>query len=208
VIDLSDFHASELTPEVLSIFESTSDKFEHQHELVKRFCYETRRSLDEIPFDKKYLNLRANISHIKIDWREGHCTLNVNRTNVLEESKEQLRGINLFKELKINFLGEVSFDAGGIIREWFTVMFKEILSEETGLFERADSSSFSYKIKRLESNKRILEYFNLIGVLMAKAILENITINICFNRLIYKMILGEAITLDNFLFYDQMVGIY
>jgi hypothetical protein len=126
---------------------------------------------------------------------------------VLEESIQQIRNINIFKELKINFLGEVSHDAGGIIREWFAVIFREILSDQLGLFERAESTDFSYKIRHLEASKRNLEYFNLIGVLIAKAILENITINICFNRLIYKMILGEHICLDNFMYYDQPVKI-
>lgn len=34
--------------------------------------------------------------------------------------------MNLKKELKINFIGENSNDAGGISREWFTVVLKEV----------------------------------------------------------------------------------
>ena len=35
----------------------------------------------------------------------------------------QIKDINLKKELKINFKGEVSYDAGGIMREFFTTVF-------------------------------------------------------------------------------------
>ena len=34
-----------------------------------------------------------------------------------------IKNVDLYKELKINFYGEISYDAGGIIREWFTTLF-------------------------------------------------------------------------------------
>ena len=37
---------------------------------------------------------------------------------------------------------------------------------------------------------------------MAKALLDNITINICFNKIIYKLILHEEVTFDDLVFID------
>jgi hypothetical protein len=34
------------------------------------------------------------------------------------------------REPHINFKGEVSHDAGGIIREWFTIIFQEMQSDK------------------------------------------------------------------------------
>jgi hypothetical protein len=62
-----------------------------------------------------------------------------------------------FKELKIHFIGEISNDAGGLIREWFTVISKAILS--LGLFERANFDNFAYKIK---SHLKILIYASIL----------------------------------------------
>ena len=104
---------------------------------------------------------------------------------------EQFAIINPFKELKIIFVGEESHDAGGLIREWLTILFKTILDKETGLFERSDTDEISYLIKQnLNPSKNILDKYFFIGRVLAKALLENLTVNCCFNKVIYQLILG------------------
>ena len=48
----------------------------------------------------------------------------------MKESLIQINDINIFKEWKVNFIGETNYDAGGIMREWFTTLF-QTLEEET-----------------------------------------------------------------------------
>ena len=50
-----------------------------------------------------------------------------------------------------------------------------------------------------------LEYFNFIGRLIAKAWLDNITINLCFNKFIYKLLLEEEIAFEDLVFIDRPV---
>jgi hypothetical protein len=50
------------------------------------------------------------------------------------------------KVLKVTFTEEVSQDVGGISREFFTSIIKEILGEAFGLFTIATTEEFSYKI--------------------------------------------------------------
>ena len=45
----------------------------------------------------------------------------------------QIQNVNLKKELKINFKGEVSYDAGGIMREWFTTVFQTLEADKLKL---------------------------------------------------------------------------
>jgi hypothetical protein len=74
------------------------------------------------------------------------------------------------------------------------------------LFELADTADFSYKIhKDTQSTIENLDLFNFVGRIIAKALLENLTINACFNKMIYKMILDEEITLDDLVFIDKPV---
>ena len=116
---------------------------------------------------------------------------------------KQINKVDLYKELKINFIGEVSYDAGGILREWFTILFQNLEGEHLNLFIVSDSQDFSYLINPfLKKTNKNLEYFNFIGKLIAKALLDNITINICFNKLIYKLILEEEITFEDLVFID------
>ena len=104
------------------------------------FCYTGQKlvsSNENQAFEKKLEIFKNNIKSIKIDWREGCCTLKLSRDHFLKESINQFNHISIYKvhysitkELKINFIGEVSYDSGGIIREWFTIIFKELQSEK------------------------------------------------------------------------------
>ena len=153
--------------------------------------------------EDKITKLKSEIKIKKISWEEGFCQLNLTRNNLLKESMAQIKNVNLKKELKINFKGEVSYDAGGIMREWFTTVFQTLEADKLKLFIISDSNEFSYIINPfLSHNQENLEYFAFIGKLIAKALFDNITVNICFNKLIYKMILQEEINFNDLLFID------
>ena len=158
----------------------------------------------KINIDTKIKDLKTYISSKKISWEKGCCTMEINRNDLLKESIEKIDKVNLYKELKINFPGEEGLDAGGLFREWFTICFKALEGEQLKLLIVSDSNEFSYNINPLlKHSKENLQYFNFIGKLIGKALFDNITINICFNKLIYKMILQEDIALDDLLFIDN-----
>jgi E3 ubiquitin-protein ligase HUWE1 len=117
---------------------------------------------------------------------------------------DQFSRINPFKELKIIFIGEESHDAGGLIREWLTILFKKILDKDTGLFERSDTDEIGYIIKQdlCPSQDNLNKYF-FIGRILAKALLENLTVNCCFNKVVYQLLLGETIQLNDLVFIDR-----
>ena len=117
---------------------------------------------------------------------------------------EQFNSINLFKELKIIFVGEESHDAGGLIREWLTILFQKILDSNTGLFQRSDTDEIGFIIKpNLYPSQELLNKYFFIGRVLAKALLENLTVNCCFNKVIYQLILGEKIELNDLVFIDR-----
>ena len=155
-------------------------------------------------FEEKVDYLRFDISKKKIDFINGAEKININREKVLENSLEQFEKINPFKELKINFLGEESQDAGGLIREWLTILFNTILDKNTGLFERSDTDEIGYIVKKnINSSTEKLNKYYFIGKVLAKALLENLTVNCCFNKMIYQLILGEKIQLNDLVFIDK-----
>ena len=157
-----------------------------------------------VNFDTKIEYLHSEILKRKISWEEGCCQITLNRENFLEESIYQIKNINIYKEWKINFVGEINYDAGGIMREWFTTLFKALEGENLKLFVRSDTDDFSYIINPfLKRNQKNYKYFDFIGKLMAKALIDNITVNICFNKLIYKMILQERVKFDELVFINK-----
>ena len=155
-------------------------------------------------FEEKVDYLRFDISKKKIDFINGAEKLKINRDKVLEDSMEQFKYINLFKELKIIFVGEESHDAGGLIREWLTILFQKILDSKTGMFQRSDTDEIGYIIKpNLYPSQELLNKYYFIGRVLAKALLENLTVNCCFNKVIYQLILGEKIQLNDLVFIDR-----
>lgn len=75
-----------------------------------------------------------------------------------------------------------------------------------GLFEKSDSDDYSFRFsKHINPSIETLDIMFFIGKIIAKALLDNLTINACFNKLIYKMILDEKVTLEDLVFIDKPV---
>ena len=93
----------------------------------------------------------------------------------------------------------MSNDAGGLFREWFIILIEELEKKEMKLFERSICNEISYIFnKNLDENSYwSFKYFIFIGKLIAKSIIDNITINLSFNSLIYKLILEEEIQFED-----------
>ncbi len=159
-----------------------------------------------LPFEEKVDHFRKILKGYKIDWREGSQILTIDRENFFKQSITQIGNTNLYMELKINFLGEISHDAGGLIREWYTIIFKKLLSTEACFFEKADTDEYSFAISQnISTNIENLDTFYFIGRILGKALLDNLTVNTCFNKLIYKMILEETVTLNDLIFINKPV---
>ena len=159
---------------------------------------------ENMDFNLKIEELHKEINKYKISWEEGAEQININRNHIIKESLMQINDINIFKEWKINFIGETNYDAGGIMREWFTTIFKAFEDKNLKLFIESETDTFSYIINPLlKRNSNNYKYFSLIGKLMAKALIDNITVNICFNKLIYKMILQEEIKFEELVFINK-----
>jgi len=177
--------------------------FNDINEYKNNMNFSEEKSID---FESKIDELHKEINKRKISWVEGSCPIVINRSNFLEESINQIQDINIYKEWKISFIGETNYDAGGIMREWYTTLFKALEKDNLKLFIKSDTDDYSYIINPfLKRNDKNFKYFDFIGKLMAKALIDNITVNICFNKLIYKMILQEPIEFNELVFINKPV---
>ena len=145
------------------------------------------------------LRIKDYIKTKKINWIEGCDNIKISRDNCLEESIEEIEKVNLWKEVKISFNGEVSYDAGGLFREWFIILIEELEKKEMKLFERSECDEINYVFNKNlnKSSYWSFKYFRFIGKLMAKSIIDNITINLSFNSLIFKLILEEKVKFED-----------
>ncbi|WAQ98408.1 NEDD4-like protein [Mya arenaria] len=95
--------------------------------------------------------------------------IKVTRKNVFEDSYRAVMGIkrpDLFKtRLWIEFDGEAGLDYGGVSREWFFLLSKEMFNPYYGLFEYSATDNYTLQINPLSGifNEDHLSYFQFCG---------------------------------------------
>lgn len=89
-------------------------------------------------------------------------------TDSLKEISEKQR--DLKKKLKVSFVGEPGLDMGGLTKEWFQLLVKQIFEPDYGMFVyHSHSRCYWFSVAGNEKNTNLREY-NLIGVLMGLAV--------------------------------------
>lgn len=110
-----------------AVAKNTTEDFEEEVE-----------SLYKLPFQQKHAWFAQHIAAMEFPWEVGHFVLEVDRSNLLHDSCEQLLWATpeqLHQPLRVRFTNEPGVDAGGLVREWFTLMTLEIFNSDAGLFQ-------------------------------------------------------------------------
>lgn len=128
--------------------------------------------------------------------------IHVRRNNLLLDS---YRGVSvtvtnpelLKTRLWIVFDSETGLDYGGLQREWFYLLSKEVFNPYYGLFEYSASDNYTLQINPNSGlcNEEHLSYFKFIGRLAGMAVYHGKLLDAFFIRPFYKMMLGKPITL-------------
>ena len=159
-------------------------------------------------FYKKKIWFYEDIISKNIDTEKDNPILVINRRNILEESYNQFmttKDLNLRRPIQIHFVDEVAHDTGGVYREWYNCLYKEIFNEKNKLFRENPNKAVkrnTYLIYPFYPGQK-LEYFEFFGKLIGKAILDNVNINNYLNRVVVKYLINQKVTLDDIKYYDS-----
>ncbi|KAJ8396645.1 hypothetical protein AAFF_G00014830 [Aldrovandia affinis] len=129
--------------------------------------------------------------------------MKVRRTAVLEDSYRRIlsnkRADFLKARLWIEFEGEKGLDYGGVAREWFFLISKEMFNPYYGLFEYSATDNYTLQINPNSGlcNEDHLSYFKFIGRVAGMAVYHGKLLDAFFIRPFYKMMLQKAIALQD-----------
>ena len=127
--------------------------------------------------------------------------ITVSRENVLESSMRQILAVKpyqLRRRLHVSFEGEEGIDYGGVAREWFFLLSREVLNPMWCLFQYANNTNYSLQINPSSSiNPDHLKYFRFIGRFIALALFQKKFIDSGFTLPFYKRILNRPMALDD-----------
>ena len=114
-----------------------------------------------------------------------YMILRVRRDQIVRDSLQQLQRMDkmdLRKPLKIKFIGEEGVDEGGVQKEYFQVITRELIDPKYGMFVQ------NKKTRTLWLNGRTFEApvrFELIGTLLGVAVHNSVLIDLRFPSVLY-----------------------
>ncbi|XP_078408075.1 E3 ubiquitin-protein ligase NEDD4-like isoform X5 [Cetorhinus maximus] len=129
--------------------------------------------------------------------------MKLHRGNILEESYRRIMSLKrpdvLKARLWIEFESEKGLDYGGVAREWFFLLSKEMFNPYYGLFEYSATDNYTLQINPNSGlcNEDHLSYFKFIGRVAGMAVHHGKLLDGFFIRPFYKMMLAKSITLKD-----------
>ncbi|KFG57506.1 HECT-domain (ubiquitin-transferase) domain-containing protein, partial [Toxoplasma gondii RUB] len=154
-----------------------------------------------VAFENKRLYFRHKIREMRQSARFETIRLSVRRDQVFTDSYHQIRmrsGEEMKGKLNVHFTGEEGVDAGGLTREWFSLLARDMFNPNYALFRREGAKSeFNHPNPLSSINPEHLHYFKFIGRIIGKALFDGQHLNAYFCRSFYKHMLGRrCVTAD------------
>ncbi|KAK8108033.1 uncharacterized protein PG998_010046 [Apiospora kogelbergensis] len=163
-----------------------------------------------LEFDNKrnYFNRSVhNRSQVPNGRNFGTLQLSVRREHVFHDSFRSLyfkSGDEMkFGKLNIRFHGEEGVDAGGVTREWFQVLSRQMFDPNYALFIPVSSDRTTFHPNKLSKvNDEHLMFFKFIGRVIGKALYEGRLLDCYFSRAVYKRILSKPVSVKDMESFD------
>ena len=166
-----------------------------------------------VPACRKHLDFKIKRNYLKLKLRrlrkmavrnqnedyeyQDELSLEIDRAKVLESSFaafEHLSLDDMRKQTHVQFDEEEGIDAGGLTKEWYSILLRELCSPNCALFVRTNDNVTLQPSASSSVNPRHLDYFKFTGRIIAKAICDGQLIDPHFTRSFYKHILGLSVT--------------
>ncbi|EFA75693.1 hypothetical protein PPL_10746 [Heterostelium album PN500] len=152
----------------------------------------------------KESRLRTELNRIRISKATDEIRIRIDRENVLEDSFNQISILPtslLIQNFNVKFVGEEGVDMGGLKKEWFSLLFKQLFDQQFGLFTTNSNYTLSINPNSYQNSDH-LALFYFAGRMVAKSVSEGIHLEHTFSRTIYKLILGKPTSLDDLIYVD------
>jgi ubiquitin-protein ligase E3 A len=166
--------------EIIKLFNSRKQKAQIIKSIQRRGNPDSHLNFLDIFFNSSKFSLQLNI-------RRDH--LIEDALNELEKNRQ-----NLQNELKVKFVGEQGVDQGGVRKEFFILVIRQIFDPNYGMF------SYNKKTRLFWFNHFSFEpkiKYELIGTIFGLAIYNNTILDVKLPISIYKKLLGIKPTFED-----------
>eukprot|EP00928_Gymnodinium_smaydae_P030488 TRINITY_DN2265_c2_g1_i1.p1 TRINITY_DN2265_c2_g1~~TRINITY_DN2265_c2_g1_i1.p1 ORF type:complete len:1695 (+),score=310.16 TRINITY_DN2265_c2_g1_i1:68-5086(+) len=162
--------------------------------LPRRFCsFMAHANVVPIAFKQRVLQvenvLRQRLSQEQVLWPQGdmplasgradpaafYFMLTVSRQDILRDTFAQMYSaspVDLRRPLRVSFAGEEAVDEGGVMREFFRLLSRELFAPDAGLFFEVEESRRLWFTPSLNPGRQLEDYW-MVGVIVALAVYNN-----------------------------------
>ncbi|MCJ1433157.1 putative E3 ubiquitin-protein ligase [Xylographa pallens] len=151
--------------------------------------YDTRRQM-EVKAREAFFN--SILSRKAIN---QYLLLKVRRDCLVDDSLQGISEVvgtgqeEIKKGLRIQFVGEEGIDAGGLRKEWFLLLVREVFDPEHGLFIYDEESRYCYfNPNSFETS----DQFYLVGVVLGLAIYNSTILDVALPPFAFRKLLASA----------------
>ncbi|KAJ2305530.1 hypothetical protein IWW52_004818, partial [Coemansia sp. RSA 2704] len=99
--------------------------------------------------------------------------------------------------LKVRFVGEEGVDEGGVQKEFFQLIVRDVFSPKYGIFRANENSHFYWFRPLLQAHKDTLEEIRLTGQLIGLAVYNAVILDIHLPPAMYKKLLDVPVTRED-----------
>lgn len=153
--------------------------------------YEARRQMER-KAEEAFINSLDKRVVIDVYFR-----VRVRRDHIVQDSLQHIRmnSDNIKKSLRVQFINEPGVDAGGLKKEWFLLLTKEIFHPQSGMFHNVeDSNLLWFNIIPAENP----DMYYLFGAILGLAIYNSTILDLQFPIALYKILLGRPLDQDDY----------
>ncbi|KAJ1723419.1 hypothetical protein LPJ53_002229 [Coemansia erecta] len=129
-----------------------------------------------------------------------YLVLEVRRDSLVRDTLYQLDlklSQDLRKQLKVRFVGEEGVDEGGVQKEFFQLIVRDVFAPKYGIFKANDESQYHWFSHQSDPSKDALEEIRLTGQLIGLAVYNAVILDIHLPPAMYKKLLGMPTTRDD-----------
>ncbi|KAK9903911.1 hypothetical protein WJX75_000261 [Coccomyxa subellipsoidea] len=106
----------------------------------------------------------------------------------------QNAGMAIRRPLKVQFIGEEGVDEGGVQKEFFQLLMRELFDANFGMFRMdPELRTFWFRASSLD----LAMEFELVGLMLALAIYNNHILEVSFPMVVYKMLMGRDVGFED-----------
>lgn len=172
--------------------------------------YQELNSVALLPFQQKVDWLKNQFSALRTPWEEGHIKIKVRRSSVLQDAMDAIESIevpDMRKIFRFEFIGEPALDAGGVAREFYSIICEQIFNPDCGLFLYSSVNQMCMQINHNSgiANEFHLRYFHMVGRILGKALMDGQITPVHLVQPLYKHIMGWPISLRDLEHIDDQI---